>query len=76
MYVWLALDVTERARRFACVSSIGSLVLGAAGQVAYHLMAAAGIERALGRSLPWSPACLLPCSGWARPWHTWSPRFL
>ncbi|MCE0536003.1 helix-turn-helix domain-containing protein [Kineosporia rhizophila] len=56
MYVWLALDVTERARRFACVSSIGSLVLGAAGQVAYHLMAAAGIERA-----PWPITALVAC---------------
>ncbi len=34
MYVWLALDVSERAQRFARVSAIGSLVLGAGGQVA------------------------------------------
>lgn len=70
MYVWLALDVSERARRFARVSAIGSLVLGAAGQVAYHLMAAAGIERARGGLPLWSPVCRSSCSGWVPPWLT------
>jgi hypothetical protein len=35
-----------RARRFARASSIGALVLGALGQVAYHVMVAAGIHHA------------------------------
>jgi hypothetical protein len=39
--VWLAGGVADTARRFAKWSAIGSLILGAAGQVAYHLMAAA-----------------------------------
>ncbi len=45
--VWLA-SPDGPARRFARASSIGALVLGASGQVAYHLMAAAGITAA-----PW-----------------------
>ncbi|MCE0535752.1 hypothetical protein LWF15_09520 [Kineosporia rhizophila] len=56
MYVWLALDVSERAQRFARVSAIGSLVLGAGGQVAYHLMAAAGVIKA-----PWQITALVAC---------------
>jgi hypothetical protein len=49
MFVWLApsssrLSVT--ARRFARWSSIGSLVLGMAGQVAYHLMSTSGVTAA------------------------------
>jgi cytochrome bd-type quinol oxidase subunit 2 len=46
--VWLSGAVPARARRFARNSAIGSLVLGAAGQVAYHLMAAARVTAA-----PW-----------------------
>jgi hypothetical protein len=36
--VWLSGKVAGRARTFAKWSAIGSLLLGAAGQVAYHLM--------------------------------------
>ncbi len=56
LHVWLAEQVSDRARRFARVSAIGSLILGAAGQVAYHLMAAAGVERA-----PWQITALVAC---------------
>lgn len=40
--------VTVRARRFARWSAITSLVIGAAAQIAFHLMTAAGMSRA-----PW-----------------------
>jgi hypothetical protein len=56
LHVWLAEQVSDRARRFARVSAIGSLILGAGGQVAYHLMAAAGVERA-----PWQITALVAC---------------
>ncbi|MDX3662363.1 hypothetical protein PV646_34095 [Streptomyces sp. ID05-26A] len=47
--VWLSgIAPTLLARRFAMWSAIGSLVLGMAGQVAYHLMTAAGVTEA-----PW-----------------------
>jgi len=49
MRVWLSSTTrSDRARAFARWSAIGSLVLGALGQVAYHLMKAAGITVA-----PW-----------------------
>ncbi|GIJ10718.1 ABC transporter permease [Micromonospora andamanensis] len=48
LYVWLSGRVPPRARRFAKYSAIGSLLVGAAGQVAYHLLVAAGITVA-----PW-----------------------
>ncbi|MFV2098030.1 ABC transporter permease [Micromonospora sp. LOL_014] len=54
---WLAPDgVPPRARRFAAWSAIGSLVLGAAGQVAYHLMESAGITAA-----PWWITTVVSC---------------
>ena len=56
LYVWLSAPVSARARAFARWSAIGSLVLGAAGQVAYHLMVAAGIQRA-----PWQVTALVAC---------------
>jgi hypothetical protein len=59
MFVWLAPDsvrVSAEARRFACWSSIGSLVLGMAGQVAYHLMTAAGMKVA-----PWQITAFVAC---------------
>ncbi|GLY26825.1 hypothetical protein Kisp02_01900 [Kineosporia sp. NBRC 101731] len=56
MYVWLALNVSAKARTFARVSAIGSLILGAGGQVAYHLMAAAGMTRA-----PWPITATVAC---------------
>ncbi len=46
--VWLSGQATRKARRFAMWSAIGSLVFGAAGQVAYHLMSATGVTHA-----PW-----------------------
>lgn len=48
LLVWLSGSCSETATKFARASSIGSLILGAAGQVAYHLMVAAGITKA-----PW-----------------------
>lgn len=38
--IWLTPGVPRRAQRFAMWSSIGALLLGAGGQVAYHLMVA------------------------------------
>lgn len=57
MRVWLS-DSTcsDRARRFAMRSAFGSLALGMAGQVAYHLMTAAGVTRA-----PWPITTLVSC---------------
>lgn len=40
LYVWLSGRVPDRARRFAMWSALGSLTVGAAGQVAYHLLVA------------------------------------
>jgi hypothetical protein len=56
LWVWLSARAPQRARRFAKWSAIGSLVFGAAGQVAYHLMAAAGIEAA-----PWPITTAVSC---------------
>jgi hypothetical protein len=56
LYVWLSAVVPAPARRFAKWSAIGSLALGAAGQVAYHLMVAAGMERA-----PWQITTAVAC---------------
>ncbi|MEU9740932.1 ABC transporter permease [Micromonospora chersina] len=53
---WLSGDVPRRARRFAKWSGIGSLAVGALGQVAYHLLVAAGIE-----SAPWQITTLVAC---------------
>ncbi|AVT36248.1 ABC transporter permease [Plantactinospora sp. BB1] len=54
---WLSGDgVPRRARRFAAWSAIGSLLLGAAGQVAYHLMKSAGVT-----SAPWWITTLVAC---------------
>lgn len=57
MRVWLS-DSTGsgRAREFAKWSTVGSLALGMAGQVAYHLMSAAGMTRA-----PWPITTLVSC---------------
>jgi hypothetical protein len=54
--VWLSGHVPARARQFAKRSAIGSLALGALGQVAYHLMAAAGVTAA-----PWWITTLVAC---------------
>ena len=55
---WLARDrtISERTRRFAKWSTIGSFALGMAGQVAYHLMAQAGMARA-----PWPITTIVSC---------------
>jgi hypothetical protein len=55
--VWLSAGTRSvRARRFAMWSAIGSLVLGMAGQVAYHLMTAAGVTEA-----PWPITTFVSC---------------
>ena len=56
LYVWLSTWVPAKARAFAKWSAIGSLVLGALGQVAYHLMVAAGITVA-----PWQITTVVAC---------------
>lgn len=48
--------IPAQARRFAKGSAIGALVLGAAGQIAYHLLAAAGVTAA-----PWWITTLVAC---------------
>ncbi|WP_273936881.1 hypothetical protein [Kutzneria chonburiensis] len=54
--VWLARIGTSRAQRFAKWSALGSLLLGSAGQVAYHLMSAMGITTA-----PWPITTCVAC---------------
>ncbi|HUZ52736.1 MAG TPA: hypothetical protein VMU94_09435 [Streptosporangiaceae bacterium] len=64
---WLApVVITEAARRFARASSVGALVLGMLGQVAYHLLTADHARRARCRSSCSCPACRSSCSGSAR----------
>jgi hypothetical protein len=55
---WLTADqsVSTRTRQFARWSAIGSLLLGMAGQVAYHRLAQAGATRA-----PWGVTTLVSC---------------
>jgi hypothetical protein len=55
---WLARDrsISARSRRFAKWSAICSFALGMAGQVAYHLMAQAGMARA-----PWPITTVVSC---------------
>jgi len=48
--------VSSRTRRFARWSAIGSLILGMAGQVAYHLLAQSSATRA-----PWGVTTLVSC---------------
>ncbi|MEU4390319.1 ABC transporter permease [Kribbella sp. NPDC023855] len=54
--VWLSGQVPAAARRFAKVSALASLVLGALGQVAYHLLDAAGVTQA-----PWWITTVVAC---------------
>lgn len=54
--VWLSGQVPTAARRFAKVSALASLVLGALGQVAYHLLEAAGVTQA-----PWWITTVVAC---------------
>ena len=49
-------SVSDRTRRFARWSAIAALVLGMAGQVAYHLLAQAGVTRA-----PWEVTTVVAC---------------
>ncbi|WP_328853381.1 ABC transporter permease [Micromonospora globbae] len=56
LYVWLSGRVPERARRFAKWSAIASLGVGALGQVAYHLLVAAGMDAA-----PWWITTAVAC---------------
>jgi len=55
---WLARGemISDRTRRFAKWSAIFSFALGMAGQVAYHLMAQAGMARA-----PWAVTTIVSC---------------
>ena len=55
---WLARDrsISDQTRRFARWSAICSFALGMAGQVAYHLMAQAGMARA-----PWPITTIVSC---------------
>jgi hypothetical protein len=53
---WLSHGVSGRARWFAKWSAIAALALGAAGQVAYHLMTAAGVTAA-----PWPITTVVAC---------------
>jgi hypothetical protein len=56
LWVWLSGAVEGTARDFARASAIGALALGAAGQVAYHLMIAAGMAKA-----PWWITTAVAC---------------
>jgi hypothetical protein len=55
---WLSASpvVTDRTRRFARWSAVGSLVLGMAGQVAWHLLSQAHVTRA-----PWEVTTGVSC---------------
>lgn len=54
--VWLSGRVPAKARKFAKVSALSALVLGALGQVAYHLLEAAGVTQA-----PWQITTVVAC---------------
>jgi len=57
LWVWLSGRVeSTRTRVYARVSALGSLGLGALGQVAYHLMVAAGMHAA-----PWQITTVVAC---------------
>ena len=55
---WLTTStaVSARTRRFAAWSAVGSLLLGMAGQVAYHLLTEAGARHA-----PWEVTMAVSC---------------
>ncbi|TDB78413.1 ABC transporter permease [Micromonospora sp. KC721] len=56
LYVWLSGRVPAPALRFAKWSALGSLLVGALGQVAYHLLVAAGVT-----SAPWWITTAVAC---------------
>ena len=53
---WLTPGTPDRARTFARRSAVGALMLGMAGQVIYHLLAAAHATRA-----PWPVVVVVSC---------------
>jgi hypothetical protein len=53
---WLDRSISDRTRGFAKWSAICSFALDMAGQVAYHLMAQAGMARA-----PWAITTIVSC---------------
>lgn len=55
-YVLLHPAVSSRARRFAAWTALGAVLLGMAGQTAYHLMTAAGMTAA-----PWQITTVVSC---------------
>ncbi|MBA3575402.1 MAG: ABC transporter permease, partial [Pseudonocardiales bacterium] len=56
LWVWLSGRGSDRAKRFARWSAIGSLVVGAAGQIAYHLLTADHLTKA-----PWPITMAVAC---------------
>jgi cytochrome bd-type quinol oxidase subunit 2 len=54
--VWLSDSCSFRARRFARRSAIAAFVLGALGQIAFHLMKAANLTAA-----PWLITAVVSC---------------
>jgi hypothetical protein len=56
LFVWLSGRAIGDARRFAKWSALGSLGLGGLGQIAYHLMSAAGWD-----SAPWPITAAVSC---------------
>lgn len=55
--VWLgAKDISGTTRDWARASAVGALLLGCLGQIAYHLLAAAGFSRA-----PWPVVMAVSC---------------
>jgi hypothetical protein len=54
--VWVSQSMPARARRFARVSTIAALTVGALGQVTYHLLTAAHVSAA-----PWPITMLVSC---------------
>jgi hypothetical protein len=54
--VWLSGAVPDRARRYARWSAVGSLLVGALGQVAYHVLVATGVTAA-----PWWITTAVAC---------------
>src|SRR5690606_10410811 len=56
LHIWLSPGVPAPARRFARWSAIGSLLVGALGQIAYHVMEAAEVT-----SAPWWITTLVSC---------------
>ncbi|WP_433299009.1 ABC transporter permease [Actinoplanes sp. CA-030573] len=56
LFAWLSGRATGDARKFAKISAIFSLAVGGLGQIAYHLMAAAGWTTA-----PWPITAAVAC---------------